>query len=261
MRRYWVDESKIQQDKVLLTDETFHHIIDVCRQDIDSKFEILSHGQAHFVQVIEIKKRQAVCQILETRKVEALKKPHLVLALSLPKFPTMDAVIEKAVEMGVSRIQPFLSDFSFLKKKSRLPVGKEERWQKIILSATQQCGRGELMTLSPLIEFEQLQGAFNPQDKKLGLFAYEGESPVDIKAYLSAKSSQDLEEIWLFVGSEGGFSPTEVQAFKSWGLEAVTLGDQVLRVETACITLAAVLKYEFELMKSAGGKSHGGIRV
>ncbi len=58
-----------------------------------------------------------------------------------------------------------------------------------------------------------------------------------------------VENIWLVVGSEGGFSFKEVEAFRQAGLEPVTIGPQVLRVETACIALVSALKYEFDLMK------------
>jgi 16S rRNA (uracil1498-N3)-methyltransferase len=63
------------------------------------------------------------------------------------------------------------------------------------------------------------------------------------------RKSNDPENLWLIVGSEGGFSDREVTEMKQLGLDPVTLGPQVLRVETACMTLVSVLKYEFGLMK------------
>ena len=248
MRRYWITPSQISENQVHFDGDVFHHIFSVCRQDKGSKFEVLAGDQkAHFVEVTQVSKKSATAQILETRQIPPLKKPEIHLAMSMPRYQTMDAVVEKAVELGVHSIHPFYSDFSFI--KSFLPAGKIERWQKIIVSATQQSGRGELMKIHEPLSAADLIAQINQKPEALGLFAYEGEAKTDIQTYLRSKKSKKPEEIWLLVGSEGGFSPTEVQSFQEARMDSVTLGEQVLRVETACITLLAVLKYEFDLMR------------
>ena len=251
MRRYWIPSQSFLGPLVELKDDVYHHIVVVCRQELGAKFEVLGDGdQAHLVEIIELSKKKATAKILESRTLPILKKPHIVLALSVPKFPVMESVVEKAVEMGVHRIQPFFSEFSFVRRKSSLPDSKLERWKKIVVSASQQSGRGELLQVSDVCDFLDLAKIFNRNEKKMGLFSYEGQSTLSIKNFLSSPGSvnrENLEEVWLFVGSEGGFSVSEVQSFQKWGLDPVTLGDQVLRVETACITLVSILKYEFGL--------------
>jgi 16S rRNA (uracil1498-N3)-methyltransferase len=256
MRRYWIDPKNISENRVTIEGEEFHHIFDVCRQDKGSQFEVLGlPDKAIFVQVTEVQKKKAYAQVLETRMIAPLAKPHLVLALSISRYPVMDAVVEKAVEMGVSRIVPFVSELSFIRKAENLPPNKADRWQKIVKSATQQSGRAELMRIDDPVTFDEVFQHFNRTPGALGLFAYEGKATQDIKTYLHANSSKLPSEIWLFVGSEGGFSPTEVQQLESKNLISVTLGAHVLRVETACIALLAVLKYEFNLMCLPGGKN------
>jgi len=261
MRRYWLDKDTLSGDVIEIEGEAFHHIFGVCRQEVGHHFEVLGKdSKALLVEVIEVSKKRARAKVIEERLVPPLPRPHLVLALSVCRFPVMEAVVEKAVELGVTRIQPFFSEFSFVRKQNSLPESKIERWNKIVVSATQQCGRGDLMTISEAIDFQDLGKAFNQVPHKLGLFAYEGASTFSIKDYVQSLKAQGNNsetaallqdgEIWVFVGSEGGFSPTEVQQFKEWDLETVSLGAQVLRVETACITLLAVLKYEFGLMQS-----------
>ncbi|MEZ0391279.1 MAG: 16S rRNA (uracil(1498)-N(3))-methyltransferase [Pseudobdellovibrionaceae bacterium] len=246
MRRYWIPRENIQGPTVDITGEVFHHIFDVCRQELGSHFEILGDGnKAHLVEVTELGKKSARAKILESREIPALAKPNLVLALSISRYPVMDAVIEKAVEMGVSRIQLFFSDFSFIRKKNSLPPGKIERWEKIVVSATQQTGRGDLMTIAEPVDLQDLLREFNQKTAAKGLFAYEGKSTLGIKEHLRSQALNQLDEYWVFVGSEGGFSSTEVESFQAMGLQPITLGEQVLRVETACIALLAVLKYEF----------------
>ena len=252
MRRYWIEKKDLFQDQVNFTGDVFHHIFDVCRQEVGSKFEVLTEdSKAYFVEVTQVTKKSATASVLEERVIPPLKEPHIHLALSLSRFPVMDAIMEKAVEMGVSSIQPFFSDFSFLRKGEKLSDNKVERWEKIVRSATQQSGRGDLMKIRPVTSFDKIAQFINPTRGAVGLFAYEGPSTLSIKEYVTKVKldlSQDIKEIWIIVGSEGGFSHQEVEELQKLGLHPVTLGPQVLRVETACMTLVSVLKYDFDLM-------------
>jgi 16S rRNA (uracil1498-N3)-methyltransferase len=257
MRRYWIPKDCITaqphgqspSQMVNFKGDIFHHIFDVCRQEVGAKFEVLSGDhQAHLVEVLQVGKKSAEARVLETRSIPPLKTPHIHLAMSIPRFPVMESVIEKAVEMGVKTIHPFFSEFSFVRHASSLPAAKLERWQKIVISATQQSGRGDLMTIEPAVAWKDIQHHFNQGPRKMGLFAYEGEGQQTIKQYCQNQRPKNPQEIWVFVGGEGGFSATEVEQFRAQSLVPVTLGEQVLRVETACIALVSVLKYEFDLM-------------
>lgn len=252
MRRYWIEKNQIKDDEVHLSGDVYHHIIDVCRQNTGSVFEVLTDDQkAYLVELIQVSKKLATGKIKEVRIIEPLPRPHLHLALAISRFPVMDAVIEKAVEMGVTAIQPFFSEYSFVRSDEKITHNKIERWDKIIRSATQQCGRGELMKILPAISFQELKNKINQDTDFNGLFAYEGPSTLGVKEKLSEirEQKQKIKDFWIIVGSEGGFSQREVDEMTSLGLHPVTLGQQVLRVETACIALVSVLKYDFELMK------------
>ncbi len=261
MRRYWIDKSQIQDSQVVFKDELFHHIFDVCRQEVGHKFEVITEdSKAYLVEVTSKEKKLARAKILEDREIKPLPKPHIHLTLSIPRYAVMDSVIERAVEMGVSSIVPFFSDFSFIRKISNLPEGKKDRWDKIVISASQQSGRGELMRVLPPVAWEQMLQYINPSDENWCLFAYEGASVLSVQDLIQTKKkvaaeNQSLtqtkhpENLWIIVGSEGGFSSQEVAHMQQLGLHPVTLGAQILRVETACLTLVSVLKYEFGLLK------------
>ncbi|MFP5518593.1 MAG: RsmE family RNA methyltransferase [Bdellovibrionia bacterium] len=253
MRRYWVENSRIQDDTVHFDGDLFHHIFDVCRQDVGSKFEVLTEdAKAYFVEVTTRTKKNAQAKVLESRIIPPLPLPHVHIALSLSRFPVMDAVLEKAVELGIKSIQPLFSDFSFLRSGEKLSENKTERWEKIVRSATQQSGRGEFMKIHPVQPLENFLTDFKAMPATAGVFAYEGESTLGIKECLQKLRGQSLgglQNIWLFIGSEGGFSYQEVELMTRFGLEPVTIGRQVLRVETACIAVASAIKYEFDLMK------------
>jgi 16S rRNA (uracil1498-N3)-methyltransferase len=249
MRRYWVDKNSLDGSHFTITGDSLHHIVDVCRQGLGSKFELLTEdSKAYFVEIILLNKKNALAKVLEVRQITPLPNPRIHLALSYPKIQTLEAVLEKSVELGVAEIHPFFSEFSFLRKASSVP-NKAERWNKIIMGATQQTGRGDLMKLHAPVNLDEILGNINQSPSNLGLFSYEGEATLSLKEHLNAQKQTAIQHLWLFVGSEGGFSLSEVDKFKGAGMNPLTLGSQILRVETACMALVSILKYEFDLFK------------
>lgn len=242
MRRYWVPKEALQGELVDLSGDVFHHICVVCRQTVGNRFEVIVDSTAFFVEIIEQKKKSAVAKVIEQRKIPELPKPHIHLALSLPKFTTLEKVLEKSVELGVHTLHLFHSDFSYMRPKSGELAKKQMRWQKIIKGATQQAGRGDLMSLTDIEPLGVLLERFAQSPDSWGVLAFEGEADRDLKEQM-AKAQKDQSDVWIFVGAEGGFSPGDLELFKNYDLLPISLGDQVLRVETACVTLVSVLKY------------------
>lgn len=250
MRRYWVDSEKIENENVLLDGDLFHHIKDVCRLEVGDRFELLPGDQkAYLVELRELTKKNGSAKIIETRNIAPLARPWIHLAISIPKFQTFEAILEKSVELGVQSVHPFTSDFSFIRKIDSSVTKKFDRWNKIIKSATQQSGRGDLMELGSFKTLDEMLKSVNPIANAYGLFSYEGSSHVSIRNGLSEILKNKPQNLWVFVGSEGGFSDAEVAKFERAQLPPVTLGQQVLRVETACVALMSVIKYDCHLME------------
>ena len=247
MRRYWIDGVSELQPEIEITKEEYHHIVDVCRQGVGSQFEVLTTtGYALLVEMTAVLRKSAVARVMSLRKIEEIKKPYIHLALSVPKLATFESVLEKSVELGVYKIWPFVSDYSFFKSKKNIMTDKAMRFQKIIKGATQQSARSSLMDLASVEDLETLIEVYQRTPHSQALFAYEGEGGRSLKSVLATMEST-VEHIWLFVGSEGGFSLQEVEMLKKINLFPVSLGHQVLRVETACVTLLGVIKYELNL--------------
>ncbi len=242
MRRYWIPESCLGPEHVVLKGDLFHHICVVCRQGLGDRFEVICQQKAFFVEIESVAKKTAVAVILETREIPPLPKPHIHLALSLPKFATLDRTIEKMVELGVATVHLFSSDYSFKKPRPSDLEKKHSRWQKIIQGATQQTGRGEIMELTEIQPLSVLLEENFPSAERLGLLAYEGQGVESLDQVLKNKGDWP-SEIWIFVGSEGGFSQKDLELISNYKVLPMTLGDQVLRVETACVTIVSILKY------------------
>lgn len=257
VRRYWLQDSVWNGDSVELTGEDFHHIIGVCRMQVGDRFEILENGQALLVEVQKVSRKEARARKLESRSIERAEGPDIELALSVPKFAVFESVLEKMVELGVVRVQPILSDFSFVRSNLEGFEKKQDRFAKIIRGATSQTGRGDLMELSapvPLEDYLKKQFSTNHDQSHLGLFAYEGgRTGIGVNTRPLHAALAQLHEsdrlrsarlVTLFVGSEGGFSDDEVRLFQRHELIPTIFGSQVLRVETACVALVSILKYE-----------------
>ncbi|MCM2281819.1 MAG: 16S rRNA (uracil(1498)-N(3))-methyltransferase [Bdellovibrionaceae bacterium] len=254
MRRYWVPSEAIEGDSVRLTGDTLHHIRDVCRMYAGSKFEVLHDNQAYLVEIVSESKHESRARVLEKRMIAPRPKPDLVLVMAIPRFPVFEAVIEKAVELGVARIQPVFSEFSFIRTQDAVLEKKRPRWEKIVQSATQQSGRGDWMRIEPAMPLSAALEGLNRSPGAKGLFAYEGEGVLSAKVALEKMNPGEaggdiLQECQVFIGAEGGFSSKEVELFREFGLAPVTLGSQVLRVETACVALVSILKYHFDQMR------------
>lgn len=250
MRRVWLAEADAKGPIFQIEDEVFHHAVQVLKFRLNEEFEIVFGGSnALRVRLTSIQKKSATVEVLGTRPLSQPARPYVNLALAITKWPVFEEILEKGVELGVNEVQPLITDFSFIRAKNDWPAARSERLQKIIRGATTQSGRGPLMSLREPVSLRELAQDLNRKPATRGLFAYEGQSAHDVRTALRQIKDNPLADIWAIVGSEGGFSESEVAYMQDSGFSPVTLGSQILRVETACLALVSVIKYEFELMR------------
>ena len=166
----------------------------------------------------------------------------ITLYMAYPKGDKLETVIQKAVELGATRIVPFESSRCIKRPKADKVAKQGERLSKIAEEAAKQCGRGIIPKVAlPLSYSEMLEDA---KSSALRLICYEKESDLSVKALLSQGMP---ESIAIIVGCEGGFSPEEVEAAVNAGCHSVTLGKRILRCETAPLTVLSMILYQFEL--------------
>lgn len=259
MRRYWfsTDSAPKVGASIQIEGDLLHHIRDVCRQSIGDRFELIFSGQAALVEIESEKKGLSRARVIELRVIPELPYPRIGLALCFPRLNIFDRVLEKAVELGVETIQPLFSARSYLRVGDSSWQNKADRWRKIIQSATQQSGRASLLDLKEprtlevfMSDLAETSDAVNRSPKEMCLFAYEM-AHLSMQAELhkiKTLSRSAPSRIWLLIGSEGGFTSEEVASLQAAKIMPITLGAQVLRVETACVTLLGILKYELGLM-------------
>ncbi len=187
---------------------------------------------------------EEVLLMVEGEKESDTEPPYKVtLYQALVKGDKFDTVVQKAVECGVWRIVPFISDHCVVRLNKKDCEKKRLRWQRIAAEAAKQCGRGIIPEVAGLLSFDEMIADAAKAD--VPLFCYEGEDAVTLHEGLV--SAPDKKTLSVVVGSEGGFAANEVQKAKDGGLVSVGLGKRILRTETASGFVLACISYEFEL--------------
>jgi 16S rRNA (uracil1498-N3)-methyltransferase len=165
---------------------------------------------------------------------------EITLAQSVLKGEKMDYLIQRATELGIKEIIPFLSSRSIpLLEKSR-GLKRYHRWEKIAIEASKQCGRGLVPRIERLQDYSEMLQVASSNSLHLILWEKKG---IRLKEIL--KNSKEKTKIFFIVGPEGGLSIEEVEQAKGKGFLAVTLGKRVLRSETASLCLLSILQYEW----------------
>ena len=194
-------------------------------------------GDEHEVELERVGARAAEAVVLATSRPARESPLDLVLAAALLKGTKMDLVVEKATELGVRRIAPFVAART-VGRGARI-----ERWQRIAVAAAKQSGRTSVPVVDPVVPFASLVRSGWPG---LRLLAWEGESETPLAA-LPARAAA----VVIAVGPEGSLTEDEVAAARAEGFTAVTLAPRVLRAETAAIAAVALCQHRFGDLSSA----------
>ena len=181
-------------------------------------------------------------QIGARHPVEREPAAEVHLAVGMPANERMDWLVEKATELGVASIQPLMTAHSVLRLKGERAEKKQAHWQSIAVAACEQCGRNRVPTIHPVRELaDWLQGvkqAANPTTRNAILSLAPG--TVSMRQWLCRPNGQSPISTWFLSGPEGGLSASEDAQARSNGWEPVTLGERVLRAETAALAATAL---------------------
>lgn len=242
MPKFFVSKESIENNIAKIEGKDAFHIARSLRMAVGDNIYI-SDGEGHdyLATLTDIKDDLCTAQILSEGD-SAEPKMSITLYMAYPKGDKLETVIQKAVELGATRIVPFESSRCIKRPKADKVAKQGERLSKIAEEAAKQCGRGIIPEVAlPLSYSEMLEDA---KSSALRLICYEKESDLSVKALLSQGMP---ESIAIIVGCEGGFSPEEVEAAVNAGCHSVTLGKRILRCETAPLTVLSMILYQFEL--------------
>lgn len=226
-----------QQDKFLIKGEDAHHLIRVCRISIDQQIIIgMADGTEYLCVICAVEQNQVTARIIQNIQNTAEPSISVTLYQALPKADKFELIIQKSVEIGVTEIVPVLTKRCVSRPNDAAIDKKAARWNKISKSAAEQSGRGIIPTIRMPISFAQAVEQLDDYDKNL-LFYEKGGVPLSQGMDLSRK------RVSIWVGPEGGFEEREIMLATEYGVQLTTLGNRILRCETAPLVALSVLMH------------------
>ena len=242
MYKFFISQKQIDGETATITGEDVNHIVNVLRLKQPDKIILCNkdEGKSYISEIMQIEKSYIICKILEMVSETTESNVNIDLFQGLPKSDKMEYIIQKCVEIGVSRIVPVITERAVVKiEKGAKEDKKIERWLKISESAAKQSGRGIIPIVErPVKLSEAIKEAALLEN---AVIPYENEEKTGLKEFIkSAKKGS----IGIFIGPEGGFDSSEIEMAVKSGIIPVTLGKRILRTETAGLVTAAIILYE-----------------
>lgn len=235
MQRYFVNE--IIDNKFYLSLEDRHHIVNVMRMKVGEEIEIVCQRKLFIAKIITLGK-EVVTEIISEEVIKENKKPTVIIAQAILKEQKMDYILQKTTEIGIDTIIPITTERTLIKPDKKEDT-KIARWQRIVKEASEQSKRLTIPTIDKIANLDYLISL--KFDKKY--ICSVNEKNKTIKSILQ---KVDINDTILFViGPEGGFSEKEEEKLLKNGFLAISLGNNVLRSETASSFILSVIEYEF----------------
>ena len=222
-----------------------HHVLHVFRHNMEKPITVTgSDNRCGIFQITAEVDGKAQAKLIEY--VDAnLASYRTILVQSLLKGEKLEWVLQKATELNVDTIYLVPTANCVAKYDEKKLQSKVNRWEKIMLEAAQQCGRNHLPTL---VVGETLLQALDIESEALKLVAYENEAGQTIKDVLKTlHSDKSVTDVLICIGPEGGYQEKEINAIIKYSGKSVSLGNTILRAETAAIGSLAMIQYELEL--------------
>lgn len=232
---------RIYTPQVLVSGQTLqldegpsHHIGKVLRMQPGRELVLFNgDGGEYTATITEVGKRQVAVNISGFSAGDRESPLHIELAIGISRGERMDWVLQKATELGVSKITPLFTERTEVKLKGDRQDKKSDHWQQIVISACEQCQRNRLPAISAPLSLQEFLPAVIAEHKYV----------LHHRTEKSLASQQPPASICLLIGPEGGLSELEIQQAEAAGFNALALGPRVFRTETAPIAAISVLQY------------------
>lgn len=233
MQRYFAINQNLE---LALSD--IYHMYRVMRMKPYDKIEIMYDGIINICQITEINIDNVKFDLIEKIKQEATSKVFITIAISLVAEQKWDYILQKATELGADEIIPLCLSRTIIKIDNNKILKKHERWLKICKEAAEQSHRLNIPNITNVMGIDDL----NKLDYDLKLVCSTGNDIENIKQILS--KNKKCDRILVVIGPEGGISKIEEKQLTDNGFQQVSLGNLILRVETAPLFFLSIINYE-----------------
>ena len=246
MRRFLFNPNEASESVVKLCSEESHHITNVLRLVAGTEVELFDGQGNLFLGEVEALGKNVRVRLVSRQEIPRQEGAALWLFQADLKGKKMDLVIQKATELGVERIFPFTCSRSQGRVGEERRKRKSERWQKLIEGACKQSMRLTLMSCEKETSMTSALGAAElSQSSGPKLLFWEGERDFTLS---DVDWAQPFDRVSIMLGPEGGFSEQEIAAAHDLGWQSVSLGNQVLRAETATMAAISIVQHHLGKM-------------
>ncbi len=242
MPRFFINSKSVNNNRIVVNDkENYNHIVKSLRAKVGEHLLLIDENEIEYSTIIETIENKSITAVIESSvKSERDLGYNLYLAQSPLRSDAQITIVEKATELGVRGIYPIYTDNCALKRS--VAEAKVEKWQKVMFEASKQCERANIPKCYDLTELENLIKS-DLFDRIIALC--ERDTNDSLKNYLRSNMVKSGENILVIIGPEGGFSQREFELFKEYNLPMLSLGDLILKAETAVVVTLGNIVYEF----------------
>ncbi len=231
------NDNEIKEKLVIIKDKNdVNHLKNAFRVKINEKIRAVDGEFEYILNIIEVEKKEIVCEILEKREDSFSKETQVDIAMGMLKNDKMNLAIQKLTEIGIDGIIPYFSKRCVVKLNE-----KKDKWDLISKESLKQCQGVKFVNIPEPVSLTNLK----LEEYDLVIVPYEEARENNLKNLL--KNLQEKpKKILYIIGPEGGFEKNEIEFLKEKKCRIVTLGNRILRAETAAIVVGGVLVNEFE---------------
>ncbi|HOC32543.1 MAG TPA: RsmE family RNA methyltransferase [Ruminococcus flavefaciens] len=235
MPRFFTNE--INEDNIVLTGSDANHIGRSLRMKKGEEITVCCNGIDYNCTIASITADSVYLDLVEKHPCAAEPNINVTLFQAVPKLDKLEYIIQKSVELGVSRIVPVLTRRCISRPDEKDFAKKLPRLNKIAAEAAKQSGRGMIPEVTPVVSFKQSLAMMEELDRNILLYEEQGGRSFGEVDFEGVKSAG------IIIGSEGGFDQEEAETMVNSGAVRVWLGKRILRCETAPITALSILMF------------------
>ena len=234
MPRFFADINNVGEDSLVIDGGDAVHIGRSLRMRLGDEITVCCQGMEYQCEILRISDESVECKIITKYKGNTEPNIDLTLFQALPKSDKMDFIVQKAVELGANKIVPVLTERCVSRPNAKSFEKKLERFNKIALEAAKQCGRCIVPEVCSMVDFDKAVEMLLQTDCPLICYEKGG------KNLSQAGLSQGIS-VGVFIGSEGGFEPSEAEKCIDNGITPIGLGSRILRCETAPVAAISII--------------------
>ncbi len=234
MQQLFIDQEAKLNQEISLNEEQQHHLKNVLRMKQEDIIRVVdSASKRYYAKLVEQRGTFAIV-CFEAIEASMERNYEVTLLVGLIKKEKWDWVLQKSTELGVSKIVPFESMRTVVKSKEEKVNKKQERYQKIVLEAANQCKRDRVPEITLPIKLKDAA----KYKSEINLVAYER---VDSTSLNIKEAIKEFGNVTVIIGPEGGFDESEIAMLVDEGYRCVNLGKRILRAETAVVYALSAL--------------------